>query len=142
MNLKRHFSVESIADPAAAEIEALAKAQPYLEPWIGYDFDKVLVRHDEWQGVLHHGEPIKDMIDHLKHNLSQGIKCKVFTARVSYQDDRVNQAARKMIQDFMFEQTDQVLEVTNVKDMGMRALYDDRAWHVEPNKGIIVGYAM
>jgi hypothetical protein len=139
MNLARHLTTESSIDIDAQEIEALAKAQPYLEEWIGYDFDKTLFVHEKWEGVLHHGEPILPMIEHLKHNLEQGLKCKVFTARVSYQDDRVNQAARKMIQDALLPYVGQVLEVTNIKDMGMRKLFDDRAFNVEPNKGIING---
>jgi hypothetical protein len=139
MNLARHLATESENDAAAAEIEALAKAQPYLEEWIGYDLDKTLFVHEIWKGVLHFGEPIPAMIEHLKHNLEQGIKCKIFTARVSYDSELINAVVGKAIQDLLFEHVGQRLEVTCKKDMGMRKLFDDRAFNVEPNKGIING---
>jgi hypothetical protein len=144
MQLQRHLSAESQTpesgdEGSAAYIEALAKQNPYIEEWDGYDLDKTLFRHDKWEGVLHFGEPIQPMLDHLKENLATGKRVKIFTARVSYADERINTAVRKAIQELLLPYVGQVLEVTNIKDMGMRNLYDDRAWHVIPNEGVIVG---
>jgi hypothetical protein len=141
--MQRHLATESDqptgeAEDSPAYIEALAKAQPYIEEWIGYDLDKTLFRHDKWEGVLHFGEPIVPMLDRLKQDLASGKRVKIFTARVSYADERINTVVRKAIQDLMFEHTGQVLEVTNIKDMGMRNLYDDRATGVIPNEGVVI----
>lgn len=138
MKLHRHLATEEM-DAVEADIEALAAQQPYIEEWDGYDLDKTLFRHDTWKGVLHFGEPIMPMIEHLKANVASGKRVKIFTARVSYDDERVNTAARKAIQDLLFTHVGKVLEVTCKKDMGMRNLYDDRAWRVEANQGTIVG---
>jgi len=138
MNLARHLATESIGDIDAIEIERMAKAQPYLDAWDGYDLDKTLFRHDEWKGVLHFGEPILPMIEHLKQNLASGKKVKIFTARVSYDNPVINRYVAQRIQDLLFKHVGVMLEVTCRKDMGMRALYDDRAFHVYPNTGTIL----
>lgn len=140
MKMQRHLATESDnpADDSPAYIEALAKQNPYIEEWIGYDLDKTLFRHDKWEGVLHFGEPILPMIEHLKENLATGKRVKIFTARVSYADERINTVVRKAIQDLLFGHVGKVLEVTNIKDMGMRMIYDDRATGVIPNEGVII----
>lgn len=137
MNLSRHLSTEEIESDVAL-INELAESQPYIDEWIGYDLDKTLFKHDKWEGPLSFSEPIPAMIAHLKANVDAGKKVKIFTARVSYADERINDAARFAIQTLMKEHVGQVLEVTCVKDVGMRTLYDDRARQVIENTGVVV----
>lgn len=147
MQLARHLSTESdvtelsFVPPFSEEeisfITKLADEQPQVEEWDGYDLDKTLATHGDWKGPLHIGEPIQPVIDHLKERLAAGRKVKIFTARVSYQDERVNAAVRKAIEAWCLKHIGVVLEVTCIKDVGMRNLFDDRAFHVEPNTGVI-----
>jgi hypothetical protein len=144
MQLNRHLSNESLESDALTDeqVIALANNQPWTDEWDGYDFDKTLFTHESGTGnfsVLSFGEPIMPMIEHLKANVASGKKCKVFTARVSYADERINAVVRKHIQAHVLKHAGVEVEVTNIKDVGMRNLFDDRAFHVVPNKGIIVG---
>jgi hypothetical protein len=142
MKLQRHLATESETPEGAendspAYIEALAKQQPYLEPWCGFDLDKTLAIHEEWKGCLHIGAPIPAMIERIQAKAKE-MRVKIFTARVSYADDRINAAVRQAIEAWCQEHIGQVFEVTNIKDMAMRELYDDRAFQVLPNQGIVV----
>lgn len=136
---KRLMSNESMtSELTAEELEKLAAEHPWQEPWDGFDLDKTTATLDDWQGLFYIGDPIPAMIDRIKQTLASGRKAKIFTARVSYSDERINAAVRKVIQAWCVEHIGQALEVTNIKDMGMRNLYDDRAFHVIPNTGIVV----
>lgn len=134
----RRLSMESVLIDGA-DINELVKAQPFVEAWDGYDLDRTLVLHDKMDDVLELGKPIMPMIEHMKKTIKGGRKVKIFTARVSFADERINNAVRKVIQDYFFKLVGVMLEVTNIKDQGMRNLYDDRAYHVVPNEGVIVG---
>jgi len=112
--------------------------------WIGVDLDGTLARYDGWKSETHIGEPVREMVSHVQQWLSEGRTVKVFTARV-YEGARNLDGSlrdishvRKAIEDWCEQHIGQRLEVTNVKDYGMIALYDDRAFHVRPNTGEIV----
>ncbi len=141
MNLARHFAAEEIDVTEGVDvglINQLAASQPYIEAWVGYDLDKTLFTHDKWEGPLHFGEPIEPMIEHLKATIASGKKAKIFTARVSYEDQRINDAVRKAIQALVAKHVGSIIEVTCIKDVGMREFYDDRARQVIENTGEIV----
>lgn len=142
MNLARHLNTEALGEPAdVAVIDALVDAVPYIDPWDGYDFDKTIAiyeKGDDKFSVLKLGAPIESMIEHIKANLASGKKCKIFTARVSYDDERINQAVREVIRAWCVEHIGVALEITCKKDIGMRTLYDDRARQVVENTGQIV----
>ncbi len=103
-------------------------------PWIGVDLDGTLAhKSDDWKGPEFIGEPIWNMVNHVKRLLRSGETVKVFTARA------VDPEAIQYVQDWLENEADLPrLEVTNEKDPGMTLLYDDRAKQVVPNKGIIV----
>jgi hypothetical protein len=105
--------------------------------WIGVDLDKTLAYYDGWVAENHIGEPIVPMVNRVKQWLSEGKRVKIFTARVSYRDDRhVNiPETRRCIEEWCEKHIGQRLEVTNVKDSYMVELWDDRAVSVEPNTG-------
>jgi hypothetical protein len=99
--------------------------------WIGVDFDKTLATHETEWGIDRIGEPIPTMIHRVKKWLSEGKTVKIFTARASYPEQT------PIIQDWLEKQGLPRLEVTNIKDGGMRELWDDRAVRVVRNTGAI-----
>lgn len=111
--------------------------------WFGVDLDGTLAHYDGWRGPHHIGRPIPRMVARIQKHLAAGERVKVFTARVSNFDPRVDAAALTemvgVIEDWCLAYIGEVLEVTNVKDYGMIWLYDDRARQVVLNEGLIVG---
>lgn len=105
--------------------------------WIGFDLDGTLAEYDEWRGPEHIGRPIPRMIAEVKRHLGLGREVRILTARVSGGDGRVG--VRAAIEAWCLEHIGQRLEITNEKDYGMWALYDDRAIAVERNTGRILG---
>ena len=102
------------------------KANP---PWIGVDFDGTLSHYDHYRGDEHTGAPIEPMVRLVRKWLHEGKTVKLFTAR------KPHPALRK----WMKEHLGQVLEITNVKNPGMVALYDDKAVNVQRNTGKLSG---
>lgn len=111
--------------------------------WIGVDLDGTLAHYDGWKGELHIGEPIMPMVKRVQDWLAEGRKVKIFTARVSEGSGDKARASveeiRRHIALWCRINIGQALEVTNVKDFNMIALYDDRCREVETNTGKVVG---
>jgi len=113
--------------------------------WIGVDLDGTLARYDGWNREDHIGSPIPLMVDRVKLWLAQGIKVRIFTARVT-QDSNGSMSqvrdvhnVRTAIEQWCLEHVGAVLPITNVKDFGMVELWDDRCVQVIPNTGERVG---
>ncbi len=112
----------------------LAKESCAPDGWYGFDLDGTLAYYDYWRGVDHIGEPIMPMIVRLKQYLNDGYQCKIFTARVAGENpDHV----RAVINAWLMSHIGQTLEITNIKDMKMIGLFDDRAIRVITNTGLI-----
>lgn len=115
---------------------------PRMSPprgWWGVDLDGTLAHYDGWKGPQHIGEPIPEMVERVRSWLAKGFDVRIFTARV-WEDgtpERKAEArlARMAIVQWCQEHLGQVLQITNIKDYGMLALYDDRAVRVESNTG-------
>lgn len=104
--------------------------------WIGVDLDGTLAHYEGWLGISVIGEPIPAMIARVKAWLADGVKVKIFTARVcSFGDPELDDEARGAIQEWCRLHVGEVLEVTNVKDFAMIELWDDRAVRVQMNTG-------
>lgn len=101
--------------------------------WIGVDLDGTLAFYDTWKGVEHIGEPIPNMVSKVQQWVSEGHTVKIMTARVSVQKE----LAEPFIKEWCKKHIGFELEVTHQKDLGMTALYDDKAFHVSPNTGTI-----
>lgn len=99
--------------------------------WIGVDLDGTLCEYSEWVSAEHFGKPIGPMVERVKEWLQAGQSVKIFTARVSV-DRELNE---RLVGDWTEKHLGQRLEVTNVKDYAMIALWDDRAVRVRFNRG-------
>lgn len=105
--------------------------------WVGYDLDGTLAVYEGFRG-LYIGDPVPKMIEHLKATLASGVKVKIFTARVATADKDELETIQRVIRAWSRRHIGQELEITCVKDRDMLRLYDDRAYHVITNTGIIL----
>ena len=121
-----------------------------MNTWIGVDLDGTLAQYDGWNdGAI--GAPIPAMVERVRGWLAEGKDVRIFTARVGLQPDAFSVESQRYadaefvaaettkIQDWCEQHIGVRLPVTNVKDFGMVALYDDRAFRVEKNTGRIIG---
>jgi len=99
---------------------------------IGVDLDGTLAHYIKFD-PNHIGDPIPKMIDRVKQWISNGIRIKIFTARAT---DPKNIPA---IKQWLDKNGLEGLEITNIKDPDMIAIFDDRAIQVEKNTGEILG---
>jgi hypothetical protein len=111
--------------------------------WIGVDLDGTLAHYDKWEGSAKIGDPVPAMARRVEKWLEQGVPVKVFTARVwsdgTPERDAAAALAYEAIQLWCLAHLGAVLPVTCIKDLGMIALYDDRAVAVEKNTGRVLG---
>lgn len=101
--------------------------------WIGVDLDGTLAHYGGWVGPDHIGEPVPAMVARVRTWLAEGKEVRIFTARA---------ATPEFIPDihaWCLKHLGTVLQVTNVKDFAMIALYDDRCVQVEANTGRLIG---
>lgn len=97
--------------------------------WIGVDFDGTLATYDHYRGDDHVGNPVEPMVRLVRKFLHDGVEVRLFTARKPH----------PVLRKWMKEHLGQVLPITNVKDPGMIAMYDDRAINVQRNTGKLSG---
>lgn len=107
-------------------------------PWIGVDLDGTLAHYDGWQGHEHIGAPVPAMLARVQQWLADGEPIRIFTARVSIDDLEERTQVIAAIQNWCVVHLGHTLPITCVKDFSMRALYDDRAFHVRNNTGEVV----
>ena len=98
-------------------------------PWIGVDLDGTLARDlgsARWNDI---GSPIEPMLNRVKRWIAEGRTVKIFTARAS--SPRQVAAIKEWLASCGLPD----LEVTNVKDLHMIELWDDRCVQVRTNLG-------
>lgn len=98
-------------------------------PWIGVDLDGTLARDlgsSRWDEI---GSPIEPMLARVKKWIAEGHTVKIFTARAS--SPKQVEAIREWLGSCGLPD----LEVTNVKDLNMIELWDDRCVQVTTNLG-------
>jgi hypothetical protein len=98
-------------------------------PWIGVDLDGTLARdlgHARWDQI---GSPIEPMLMRVKRWIAEGHTVKIFTARAS------SPRQVTVIKEWLVSCGLPELEVTNVKDLHMVELWDDRCVQVTTNLG-------
>ena len=100
--------------------------------WKGVDLDGTLAEYDGWKGKENIGRVIPKMLDRIKAWDEAGIKVKIFTARAA------DPESVPFIKTWLEENGIGQLEITNVKDMFMEELWDDRAVQVLENTGMSI----
>lgn len=101
--------------------------------WVAIDLDGTLAVYNKWRGIHHIGEPVPAMLRHVLDLLHAGIEVRIFTARVQEGPEAI-----RAIEDWCIRHIGQVLPVTNVKDMSMVYMLDDRAFNVQKNTGVML----
>lgn len=102
--------------------------------WIGVDLDGTLAHYDGWKGQRHIGEPIAAMVERVRSWLAEGRVVKIFTARVAVPEPDRSTVIR-VIHEWCELYGLPRLDITNVKDIAMAELWDDRAVQVISNTG-------
>ncbi|MCA0424980.1 MAG: hypothetical protein LCH61_16970 [Proteobacteria bacterium] len=105
-----------------------------MSGWIGVDLDGTLAHYDGWKGVDHVGAPIPVMLRRVEEWLRRDITVKIFTARVAVPEPHRSEVIR-VIHDWCERHGLPRLDITNVKDLAMAELWDDRAVQVVINTG-------
>ena len=106
------------------------------KPHIALDFDKTLAYHKSEWGVSRVGEPIAPMVERVKDWLAKGYGVTIFTVRMNRTGPELQQQI-DMIDEFLVKVGLPILPKTAVKQRHFSHFVDDRAYHVEPNSGII-----
>ena len=108
----------------------------YYNPdgWIGVDLDKTLAHYQHFVAPDDIGEPIAAMVERVKGWLAEGKEVRIFTARGTLSDED-RSIAYPAIERWCEKHIGRVLPITNLKDLHMWALWDDRAVQVEGNTG-------
>lgn len=105
--------------------------------WVGVDLDGTLAEYHGWVAPNVIGPPITEMQNKVIGMIRCGVDVRIFTARGSMGEEDKSiayPAIEKWCQTFLGK----VLPITNVKDVRMVRLYDDRAFQVRSNKGTVV----
>jgi 2'-5' RNA ligase len=103
---------------------------------INVDLDSTLAHSDSGGSRMHIGAPQPEMVDRIKKDLAAGKQVKIFTARVANDPDG---KVREAIQRWSKQHLGVALEVTDKKQEDTGEILDDKAKHVEPNKGKVEG---
>lgn len=116
----------------------MSKTKNNIESWIGIDLDGTLAYYETvpGRGLGEIGDPIPMMLEKVKRFINVGHKVKIFTARAAHPEQI------PIIKEWLKKHGLGDLEITNVKDAGMKVLYDDRAIQVVRNVGITVNEFM
>lgn len=101
--------------------------------WVGIDLDGTLAEYHGWSPNI--GRPIPAMVARVRAWLDSGETIKILTARGTGGDAEHQAAQQAKIRAWCYTYLGQELEVTDRKDIHMKALYDDRAVAVEFNTG-------
>lgn len=107
--------------------------------WIGVDLDGTLAHYENWIAIDHIGAPIAPMVIRVQRWIAEGREVRIFTARCDPSGHGNAGMAIWYIRQWCIQHIGHDLPVTNVKDMHMIELWDDRAVQVIPNMGEPVG---
>jgi hypothetical protein len=108
-------------------------------PWKGVDLDGTLAEYTGWVSPYHIGDPVPLMVQRVKRWLANGERVKIFTARACQMQPDRNQVIAG-IENWCLKHIGKVLEVTAEKDWFMTELWDDRAYTVGCNTGVVTSY--
>lgn len=106
--------------------------------WLAVDFDGTLAFNGELRGDQSMGAPIEAMVKTVKDWIADGLPVCLFTARIAPHDDGRNlMEIREQLRQWCREHLGTVIPITCIKSHRIKNIYDDRAFRVTRNKGII-----
>jgi hypothetical protein len=100
---------------------------------VAVDLDGTLAKYSGNYVKGEIGAPVKPMVLRVKSWIKQGKRVKIFTSRAH------DKTEIPRIQDWLEENGLPRLDVTNIKLPEFSEFYDDRAYHVVPNTGKVIG---
>src|SRR5687768_11716701 len=103
-----------------------------MSGWIGVDLDGTLSLYDGWRGMDHIGPPVPLMLARVQRWLETDLDVRIVTARAA------DPAGVRAVEAWCLTYLGRKLPVTDRKDFGMIALWDDRAVSVESNTGVVI----
>lgn len=103
-----------------------------MNEWIGVDFDGTLAVYAGDDPRI--SPPVMPMVERVLGFLKDGYEVRIMTARA------VCPKQTEGVQDWCLQHLGVKLPVTDRKDFGMIALYDDRAFGVIKDTGIVDGH--
>ncbi len=135
------FSSGLAIEAGRREGELWLEAMKTQRPWVGFDLDGTLARHEGWRGHGEIGETVPSVVALANAALDAGVRIKIVTARVSPESMMLAGVeygdALKPIQDWCAENLGgRTPDVTCRKDPWCVMLVDDVAQGVERNDGL------
>ncbi len=106
--------------------------------WYGFDLDGTLAHSDGNHDITEIGEPIPNMIQIIKEYINAGKTVKIFTARAQHREETPEVITA--VENWCEKHIGLKLPITNVKDPGLKELWDDRAVAVQRNTGENIRY--
>ena len=108
-----------------------------MEKWLAVDLDGTLAYYDGWKvdiitGKPLIGHPIKGIVEQVRDRHEDGWKIAIFTARADNNESVVD------IVDWCKKYGIPCDMVTNIKSKKFKEFWDDRAYHVPRNSGVIM----
>ena len=111
-------------------------------PHICADLDGTLAYYDEVNfNPYEVGAPIKSMIQLMRSEMAKGIEVRIFTARAARgnnETDLMYDARMEPVIKFSLANFRKILPIVNYKTFATIAIYDDRAYQVLTNQGVVV----
>ena len=111
------------------------------QTWVGIDLDGVLARHYWGDGIeqddLIIGEPIPEMVQRVRELMAEGWEIRIFTSRGAWAITLERIAIHAAIDKWCIGVFGRTFKITNAKDQAMHALYDDLAYRVIRNTGLV-----
>lgn len=137
LNFRTRLGPPRVSSGAEADAEIAEKK------WIGVDLDGTLAAYDGWKPWNDIGVPLWSMMNKVRAWIEEGRDIRIFTARVCFDIDVCRVTGEEftraqmveVIQDWCQRWNLPRLPVTNVKDIYMAELWDDRAVQMVPNTG-------
>jgi hypothetical protein len=129
--------------PRVTHGQDAADADVHDKKWIAVDLDGTLAAYDGWRPWNEIGTPLAPMLARVGEWIGCGDDVRIFTARVCFDIDVCRVTGEEFtraqmvsaIQDWCEAQGLPRLPVTNIKDIYMAELWDDRAVQMVPNTG-------
>lgn len=119
--------------PKSYEAAYIKKHTFRKHKWIGIDFDRTIAHRQSGQDIYDLGEPVQPMLQFVKSLLAEGYDVRIFTARHAS-----NPQTLPLVEAWCEKHIGRKIPITSVKDNQCEAIFDDKAFRVQQNTGVIL----